>query len=109
MGKLQTLKRDTVRQIIGTIDYSAKLSCDHPTRITKEQLQRPGRIWCNLCDDDAEHAKASPKGPRQDVVRHYQDKEGYWEDLACGHRREASHNPPKPGQRRHCLEAEKPA
>lgn len=85
--KLQNIKRDTLRQIFGTVDYTAELSCGHRIRVTKKQIHRPGRVQCHLCPDDAEHAKTPPKGPLKAILRGpYNDPdEGYVVHLACGH------------------------
>lgn len=86
MPKLQTLKRDTVREIYGTIDCTIELSCGHRKRVARDQLEGPGRVWCYQCPDDAEHAKASPKGPLRKVLDLINDpKDGTLERLECGH------------------------
>lgn len=85
--KLQNIKRDTLRQIVGTVDYTVELSCGHPIRITKKQLHRPGRVQCHLCPDDAVHAKTPPKGPLKAILQGpYNDpREGPILYLECGH------------------------
>jgi len=85
VGKLQALKRETVRQIYGSTDYTIELTCGHRIQIRKEQLQGPSRVRCHMCLDDSEHAKAPTRGVRQKVELHYRNREGYMERLACGH------------------------
>jgi hypothetical protein len=86
MPKLQTLKRETVGEIYGTIDYRIELSCGHRTRVARDQLRGPERVWCYQCPDDAEHAKTSAIAPLRNVLELINDPDDrYVVRLECGH------------------------